>query len=408
MKLRRIRISGYKALADVTIDIPRDLLILIGVNGAGKSSILQALSFVRYFAAGTPAQFFNDRHWSPRQVRSQFGRSASLRYDLAFDTGAGEILWQFTWSLANGTLQKESVWYWDRNNIGPELVLTYRDHSLSSPDSDEVNFTGLKLPGSMLSILELKRLDRGNEALVPLKEWSEGINSLELLNPSAMRQGDRGSPVNIGNKGERLSGFLASLDASQKARIVERLAPFYPLRDINTTRKRAGWVDMRIAERYDMGEVSTAHISDGFLRLLALAAIPEFRDKTGVVLLDEVEDGIEPHILPEIIKSVSRDSGMQLIMTSHSPLLVNFFNTDEVTLVARNAEGATVTTVLEDLPTIKAGSEYFGGGEIWAMMDADTIKREALRPHDSEGTSILELDTAVGARRFLRQGALAQ
>ncbi|MBX9707603.1 MAG: AAA family ATPase [Caulobacteraceae bacterium] len=408
MKLRRIRISGYKALADVTIDIPRDLLILIGVNGAGKSSILQALSFVRYFAAGTPGQFFNDRHWFPRQVRSQFSRSASIRFDLAFDTGTGEILWQFTWSLASGTSQKESVWYWDRKKIGPELVLTYRDHSLSSPESDEVNFTGLKLPGSMLSIIDLKRLDRGSDALVPLKEWSEGINSLELLSPSAMRQGDRGSPVNIGNRGERLSGFLASLDATQKGQIVERLAPFYPLRDINTTRKRAGWVDMRISERYDMGDVSTAHISDGFLRLLALAAIPEFQDKTGMVLLDEVEDGIEPHILPDIIKSVSHDSRMQLVMTSHSPLLVNFFETDEVTLVARNTEGSTITAPLSELPTVKAGREYFGGGEIWAMMDAETIKKEALRSHDTEVPPNSELDTSTGARRFLRQGALAQ
>lgn len=408
MKLRRIRISGYKALADVTIDIPRDLLVLIGVNGAGKSSILQALSFVRYFAAGTPNQFFADRHWTPRQVRSQFSRSASVRYDLAFATETGEILWQFTWSLASGILQRESVWYWDQRKIGPELVLTYRDHSLSSPDSDEVNFTGLKLPGSMLSILELKRLDRGVEALVPLKEWSEGINSLELLSPSAMRQGDRGAPVNIGNKGERLSGFLASLDANQKSRIVERLAPYYPLRDINTTRKRAGWVDMRIAERYEMGEVSTAHVSDGFLRLLALAAIPEFRDKTGVVLLDKVEDGIEPHILPDIIKSVSHDSGMQLIMTSHSPLLVNFFETDEVTLVARNTLGSTVTTKLQDLNTVRAGSEYFGGGEIWAMMDADTIKKEALSSHGPDVPVQTDLDSSVGARRFLRQGALSR
>ena len=407
MKLRRIRISGYKALADVTLDVPRDLLILIGVNGAGKSSILQALSFVKYFAAGTPMQFFADRHWTPRQVRSQFMRSSTIRYDLAFETDRGEILWQFTWSLANGTLQRESVWYWDRNKIGPELALTYRDHSLSSPDSDLVNFSGLKLPGSMLSILDLKRLDKGIDALIPLREWSEGINSLELLNPTAMRQGDRGTPSNIGNKGERLSGFLAGLDAAQKSRIVERLTPFYPLREINTTRKRAGWVDMRISERYDMGEVSTSHISDGFLRLLALAAIPEFQDRTGVVLLDEVEDGIEPHILPDIIKCVAADSGMQIIMTSHSPLLVNFFETDEVTIAARGSNGSTVTAQIKDLNSVKSGSEYFGGGEIWAMMDSEIIKNEVLTSFDPDTVNQSELDTSVGVRNFLRQGVLS-
>jgi predicted ATPase len=41
------------------------------------------------------------------------------------------------------------------------------------------------------------------------------------------------------------------------------------------------------------------------------------------VLLDEVEDGIDPHILPRFIGMIARESKVQLIVTSHSPVLVN-------------------------------------------------------------------------------------
>lgn len=404
MKLRRIKIGGFKALADVTIDIPGNLLILIGVNGAGKSSILQALAFVRYFALGNPAQFFADRHWAPRQIRSSFTRGANLRFELAFEVEGGRLLWQFSWALLTQSLQREVFWFWADNAPAPEKILSYTDQNLLVHETPPRGAPGLKLSSSVLSVLSLKGIRLGEEIFEPLLEWARGINSLELLNPNAMRQGDRGSPANIGMRGERLSGFLASLSAEQKSRLVDRLAPYYPLKDINTTRKRAGWVDMRIAETYDMSPIGTSHISDGFLRLLALSAIPEFPSRTGMVLLDEVEDGIEPHILPDIIKRVCADSYVQMVMTSHSPLLVNFFDPQEVTLVTRTAEGVTVTTPLSALSTVQSGLEYFGGGEIWAMMDINTVRKEALESIDQESDGVTEPEAAGSVARTLTFG----
>ncbi len=327
---------------------------------------------------GNTEQFFADRHWSPRQIRSNFTKGGNLRFEFGFEVSGGRILWQFSWSLLTQSTQREVFWLWQDGAPSPRKILSYGDQHVVVHETPQRGAPGLRLSDSMLSLIELKSIHYGQEFLEPLLDWASGINSLELLNPNAMRQGDRGSPTNIGIRGERLSGFLAGLSATQKSNLVERLAPYYPLKDVSTTRKRAGWVDMRIAETYDMGPVATSHISDGFLRLLALSAIPEFPSKTGAVLLDEVEDGIEPHILPNIIKRVCADAHVQMIMTSHSPLLVNFFDPSEVTLVSRTTEGMTVTTPLSSLDTVKAGLDYFGGGEIWAMMDAKTVRKEAL------------------------------
>lgn len=58
LKLRRMRVRGFKSLADFDLRFPDDLLILVGANGAGKSSVLQALAFIQYFAKGQPKAFF--------------------------------------------------------------------------------------------------------------------------------------------------------------------------------------------------------------------------------------------------------------------------------------------------------------------------------------------------------------
>ena len=63
-------------------------------------------------------------------------------------------------------------------------------------------------------------------------------------------------------------------------------------------------------------------------------------------------------------------------MTSHSPLLVNFFEPGEVHILGRLANGAVETFALSSLNTVQKGLEYFGGGELWAMMDRETIQRE--------------------------------
>jgi predicted ATPase len=205
-----------------------------------------------------------------------------------------------------------------------------------------------------------------------------GITSLELLSPVAMRSNTRGSTQGIGVKGQRLAGFLAALDAKTKDKIVSRLADFYPLDNLSTTRKRAGWVDLKISESYQIGAIGAAHASDGFLRLLALCAIPEFGHKSSLVLLDEIEDGIEPHILPRLIERVVADSKSQFIMTSHSPLLINFFPPEEVMLVTRSDSGESRLKELSNLEVIRAGGEYLGSGEVWANTGLSILNQQAL------------------------------
>ena len=333
MRLRKFRFSGFKALDGATFHIPDRALLLIGGNGSGKSSTLQALAMVQDFARGNAAKFLDDRAWSYSGVRSQLegSRATTFRADLTFGTEAGDsYLWQFDFGLRSGRNLRETLWHLPPESLDPSLKVDHRQNTTTLHLSGTTEFKGFRLPGSVLAFYDLDAQGEDAAGLRDIVEWGRNITSLELLSPTAMRRGARGSTRDIGPRGERLASFLASLSHTAKDNLVRRLSAFYPIREILTTRKRAGWVDMRIAEEFShLGAIGPLHASDGLLRLMALCAIPEFSPPASLVLLDEIEDGVEPHILPDIIRQIVSDSRSQFAFTSHSPILVNSFRPAE-------------------------------------------------------------------------------
>ncbi|MEY2926886.1 MAG: hypothetical protein RL367_1363, partial [Pseudomonadota bacterium] len=145
---------------------------------------------------------------------------------------------------------------------------------------------------------------------------------------------------------------------------------------------------LALTERYhDFGSLGATHMSDGFMRLLAICALPELGDHASLILLDEVEDGIELHILGDLINLVTRESTAQIIATSHSPLLANSVGVDRIRFISRDGDGRTFATRAAAMPTFQTGSDYLGPGEMWTLAENHVLQSEAA-----------ELNTANGAQ----------
>ena len=76
MQITSLHINNYKLLKDFTINFKKDVSILIGINGSGKSSILEVI-----------AQIFSDCYLDEK---SKFG--FSIEYEIRLE----EILEQIT------------------------------------------------------------------------------------------------------------------------------------------------------------------------------------------------------------------------------------------------------------------------------------------------------------------------
>jgi predicted ATPase len=387
LRLRHISVSGFKSLDNFHCHFQPNMSVLIGSNGTGKSTLLQFFSLIKAFLSGEPKHFFEDRGWLPERVN--FNATPLIETSLTFETAEkAQILWTFQWNMKQQINQHETLQY-QQNSFTTELFsYPINSEHLSIRVGDKL-IEGLRLSGSILSVLDTNRLldEKGRTVADSVREWGQGIFSLELMNPVAMRTGRNGTSWHFGHQGQWLGHFLASLGTAQKERIVKRLKPFYPsLQALYTTQNSLGGIDLQMAEHFFSAEpIDAQHISDGYLRLIALASLPELGPQIRLILIDEIEDGIEPHILPELIDNLSQEQLPQLIMTSHSPVLVNRFEPKAVRFIARTKTGAAISAGFDEIKQIQQDFEYQGAGEIWFHTSGNLIEqwvRDAVRENE--------------------------
>ncbi len=95
--------------------------------------------------------------------------------------------------------------------------------------------------------------------------------------------------------------------------------------------------------------VSASAVSDGLLRWLAFAAVPHLAPM-GLVLVEEPENGLHPIAIRDVmtrLREVSLRS--QVIIATHSPIVVDELARDEVTVLRRDARGVVSAVVLSEL-----------------------------------------------------------
>jgi predicted ATPase len=176
------------------------------------------------------------------------------------------------------------------------------------------------------------------------------------LEPAALRQPDSfRDPARLGIDGKHLpatvqrlrleaekdghgaEGFLAAL-ANRLALLIDDVGSVEVERD--ETREL---YSIRVTDRYGTSH-SARSLSDGTLRFLALSTLEADPEFTGVLCLEEPENGIHPDRIPAMVsllhdlaastdEPVSDDNPLrQVIVNTHSPGVVGYVYDDELLL----------------------------------------------------------------------------
>ena len=97
-----------------------------------------------------------------------------------------------------------------------------------------------------------------------------------------------------------------------------------------------------LAIKYKSGlEVPSWVVSDGTLRLLALTLPAYITDLKGIYLIEEPENGIHPRAVETIFQSLSSVYDAQILMATHSPVILGISDAKDVLCFAKTPEGAT-------------------------------------------------------------------
>lgn len=123
-------------------------------------------------------------------------------------------------------------------------------------------------------------------------------------------------------------------------------------------------------------------VSDGVLLFLAHLVIVMGDTRPSVLMLEEPETGIHPGLLERLIallkgltKGEHGGSPVQIILTTHSPMLLNFVEPHEIRVVRRGSDGGTQISPFESAADLPRLLEYQGPGEIWVNLGEEYLTR---------------------------------
>jgi predicted ATPase len=247
-----------------------------------------------------------------------------------------------------------------------------------------------KYQGSILSQLRDEEL---SGPLLEFRDCMRRIRSLELLAPNLMRRRARTGDADIGAGGEKLTAFLHGIKGAARERLLKLLQGFYPtLVDFKVSTQRAGWKRLTVIEQFGSQRLETEarHINDGLLRVLAVLAQTD--SDRSLILLDEIENGMNPEIIEKLVDSLV-GAQQQILITTHSPMILNFLDDviarESVTFIYKNERGESRARPFFEVPRVADKLEVMGPGEAFVdtdlnllaqdcmMMDAEDAAREA-------------------------------
>lgn len=373
-RIINIYIDNFKSLSKVSIPFPdsqeNTTLCLIGKNGSGKSTILQAVDFVGELFRGDISSWLYSRQMDKSDLYP-CRRVHNINIKIEGVFGGEKTVWEGSFNLHDMVCTKE--------------ILTINDDiefSLINGEKFFKNESFVKrwywYQGSMLSAFNDKMLN--NCALRPFISFMRDIHSFDVLNIAQMRARTGRVPkgTNIGREGALVSGKIGSISAEQRAELLSKIQLFYPwIQDIRTTRLQIGWFKIDFIEKTGNGTVwkdNPINLSDSALRIIGF--LLELMTSDTVVAFDEVENGLDVDRLKQFVNEIMNNR-KQVIMTTHNPLVINAMPEDvalqSTLFVYRNSEGRTCVKPFFAIPDVAERLSYLSPGEVYLDVNMDEL-----------------------------------
>jgi predicted ATPase len=177
------------------------------------------------------------------------------------------------------------------------------------------------------------------------------LDSLNMRNPSPPGQG-----IQFKTDGSNLPWVIENLkkDSRRFSQWLEHIRTALPdIKDIITVEREE---DRKryIKIKYETGiEVPSWLVSDGTLRLLALTIPAYLKDLRGMFLIEEPENGIHPKAIETIFLSLSSVYKAQILLASHSPIILGLVKPEQLLCFAKTSDGVTDIVLGTDHPKLK-------------------------------------------------------
>ncbi len=369
--LKRFKVAGFRRLVDVDVELG-PLNILIGSNGCGKTSFLDAIEFASRALRRELKPFFNELGGF-QQVLSRATDSLSIEADI--HTEDGQIQYGLT-CVPAGYTHKISAESLKQNRTGGPTLVDAFDSADYLFDGESARFGRLLNPtrtfNSLVDESPLMEYPDKNLSVLQKMRGVFTYPSIFTGRRSAIRSAQRLSPISYQSvDGDQLCVRLFEIqqgDPEMFEMVSDNLKLAFPsfdrleIRIVADSHAGLYWHESGLAKPFEAGQ-----LSDGILQFLWLLSILYHPDCPPVVLLDEPVSHFHPRLI-QIMIAVFRQcsSWTQIIATTHSPTIVRFIKPEELLVIDTDEIGRATMQCASNL-NLAHWLEDFTLEEIWSM-----------------------------------------
>lgn len=310
--LTRLAIKRFKSLYDVSLEL-EPLTVFIGPNGSGKSNICDSLVLLSNYPQLSSA--FKGHSFIDQgvEVGLRSEQVSNILKSLGVAQSATSIFWR-------GDLSVRTIDFELNSLIEVVKSFNFVPSAISKASNQELQSSGEGIANSLARVLFDNR---------------EMFNELESrfiqLVPNISR---------------------ISLDQNQNRQNI-----------------------LRLVDRHSDYKIPASDVSDGTLRLLAFLTALYDIDSPDIICFEEPENGVHPWLLNKIMELLNqvsqegiRGRPVQILVTTHSPVLLNYVEPEQIRAVELDEEGKTqIRSLPTDSVRFQKAMEAYDGelGELW-------------------------------------------
>lgn len=367
--VKRLVLENYKNIAHCDVSLG-PLVLLVGPNGSGKSNFLDALRFVAESLRNTMDRAFRERGGISEVRRRSQGHPTHFRITLELSLPDSDADYSFRVGAQKGggfEVQEEQCRIRCGDNVSEYRV-----------KSGEVVFSSFSQPPPASTDRLYLTLASGFKEFGPLYQSLIGMGFYNI-NPQQLRDlQDPDSGELLARDGSNAASVLMRLlsrNEEIKKRIEEYLAHIVPgIRQVDRLalgHKLTLEFKQNVAGDKRPWNFSAQNMSDGTLRALGvLVSVFQcldrpFKSPIPLVAIEEPETALHPAaagILMDALREASEFT--QVLVTSHSPDLLDDLRDPDALLIFRSEHGQTTIGPADQAALSVLSDNLYTAGEL--------------------------------------------